>query len=448
MGDASDIAEDSEEKYENNESGEGRRILPLDSLALFFVCVNSLAIPEAVSLAWKLRWVIGLLCFLPFLVRYTYAPRNYSVGFRFAGILMFSSLILVAVYFVNNDNLREGLVQSEVVKRFVSVHPDADFPNAIAVGVGHNSIPCCVTGFFLLTLVLVLQKHTILGYPSLFSLAILSLPLTGPFVISPIVFPVIPVDLLDLLRPMQLVSGVLLFLGVSTLPMNFWSTAKRGLPASVMGLCVIHGLLCLWSTAQVGQEYFFSGVMCASFHELAIFTMICRSSRRVSPPAHYQDRVNHNRTYLIFTIFQMIDILLAERYLRSYSTTLDSVSWKTRRYEKLGTNFISFAKIQSVLVAYLGAYQLSEIFQNLVRKHGKDVEALPGKLVDYGVVTVSNKLPPVHVPILVLFLITWLLPSAIYFFALFGAIYIGVRKVYDENCEKSEDEIYQKSMTP
>lgn len=148
MGDASDIAECSEEKYENTESGEGRRMLPVDSLALFFVCVNSLAVPEAVSLAWKLRWVIGLLCFLPFLVRYTYAPRNYSAWVRFTGILICSSLILVATYLVNKENLEEGLVESDLVRDFVSVHPDADFPNAIAVSVGHNSIPCCVTGFF------------------------------------------------------------------------------------------------------------------------------------------------------------------------------------------------------------------------------------------------------------------------------------------------------------
>lgn len=285
-----------------------------------------------------------------------------------------------------------------------------------------------------------LQRHTIVGYPSPFSLAILSLPLTGPFVIAPRVLPVISVKLLNSLRPMQLVLGILLLLGVSTLPMNFWSTARRGLPASVMGLCVIHGILCLWSTAQVGQEYFFSGVLCASFHELAIFTMICRSSRRVSPPAQYQDRVNHNRTYLIFTIFQIIDILLAGRYLRSYSNTLDSVSWKTRRYEKLGTDFISFAKIESVLIAYLGAYQLSGIFQTLFGRLWKSVD----KLVACG--SSSNK--ALTALMLVTFLAAHLCPSFLYFFALFGAIYIGVKKFYEEHCETSEDEIYKKSISP
>lgn len=245
---------------------------------LILVGLDSVMVPEAASIAMRLKWLILLMgSLLPGLVCISFRPTKYLALHRAAGAWVCNSLVLVIAHFLNKMYLKREIYSSETLRNFVSDHPDfiLAFPGF-----------SCILGGTILIVPIIFRSCVFLGSlvslfrrtqsPGLVILIILGLVLCSVFVLPSLTvgpihihIPTIPSShmisaFFTTIRTLQpIISSLLISINLA-FPISSnskLSMRRRVLSALLVVVCIVQGAACLWSDVQVHKgEFICSGL--------------------------------------------------------------------------------------------------------------------------------------------------------------------------------------------
>lgn len=256
----------------------------LQVVLLFFVGLISTAIPEAASIATKLKWFTLVLSFPPILVSLAWKPEKYFALHRALGILVSNSLIIIIAYMYNKAYVKREIHESNDLMHFVSENNDSGvtyFPFVLgmvcSIQVGGVNL---LVAFYVvkynyrrirspdLVLLIILGLTSI----SFFLLAISQTKYSEPF---KLILEIL-VNFFNLFRPAQVI--VILFLISATLafpPSREISKVIRTVWIISAAICFVHGPLCICSALQIRDwGFILSGLSAEGLQLACIFLLV------------------------------------------------------------------------------------------------------------------------------------------------------------------------------
>lgn len=408
---------------------------------LLLACINSTLIPEAVSFALKLSWIILPFSILPFLINYIFLPQNYPARNRTIFILGCNIVVLAIAYFINRENWKKGLTTSDKLRDYISIRPDSIFPSVLLYLFGEVGIYARTFGLLHITTHLIPKVRIASPDPTIVFLVIAGFSLSVPFVGAQYFLPLASVEFPRFIPKTQLIFGLLLFSVVVTLPKAL--LRSKSLVWCLVGSCLVHSFFCMWSGSMINPDYLFSGLVSMYCHSVVVFNIVRRNSLYLSdqsPPPQKREVDYRMFKILVFTIFQSVDVLWFSRLLTRFS--IDAMvrsSEVAEIYEEMAENAIIVAKLLPIFLAYSSGYLISKILERPIRKYWKNGWIIGNERLLTGGFKITDKLPPVPTVLAVAFPIYHLSKNILVLYCSIILLYAGMNS-YMEASDQSDKE--------